>query len=66
MDERTKADLAAIKEREAAVRRQIAEGAKEVDMGPFTLPQLGLSVAVVDRWGHLWRVEGQKLVKVVP
>lgn len=61
MDDRAKQDLEAIKERELAVKLAISRGDAEVDIGPFNLMQLGLSVAVVDASGRIWRVQGQRL-----
>jgi hypothetical protein len=59
--ERGQAELAAIKEREAAVKAAISRSDPEVDIGPFNLAQLGLSVAVVDQEGRIWRVDGTRL-----
>lgn len=56
--------MAAIKAREATARAAIERGDAVVEIGQFAMPQLGLSVAVADRFGHLWRVEGAKLVLI--
>lgn len=63
-DNRGAADLAAIKARLAAVREGIARGDAAVDCGSFAVGQLGLSVAVCDKAGRIWRVDGTRLVLV--
>jgi len=65
MDEdKAKTALAAIKAREAEARAAIERGEAEIEIGQFAMPQLGLSVAVADRFGRIWRVDGTKLVMV--
>jgi len=64
MDDRAKADMVAIKAREARVKSAIAGRELEVDIGSFTMAQLGLSLVVADERGGLWNLRGQKLVLV--
>lgn len=66
MDDRAKADMAAIKEREAITRQAIAFGVNEIEIGQFTVGQLGLSPVVVDRNGRLWRHEPGRLTLIRP
>lgn len=63
-DSREAADLAAIKARLAAAREAIVRGDAVVDCGAFATGQLGLSVAVCDKAGRIWRADGTKLVLV--
>jgi hypothetical protein len=60
-DERSRADMAAIKAREAAVRDAIRRREPEVDTGPFQPRQLGLFPVVADRRGGIWMVLDQRL-----
>lgn len=62
--EREAAELAAIKARLGLARAAIARGDEAVDCGSFAIGQLGLSVAVCDKAGRVWRVDGTKLVLV--
>ena len=62
MDGRAKADMAAIKAREAAVLDAIGRRDDEVDIGSFGLAQLGLCPVVSDAKGGLWILRGQKLI----
>lgn len=62
MDNRAAADMAAIKQREAAVLDAIRRKEVEVDTGPFGMDQLGLSLVVTDARGGLWALRGAKLV----
>lgn len=61
---REAAELAAIKAKLALAREAIARGDAVVDCGSFATGQLGLSVAVCDRAGRIWRVDGTKLVLI--
>lgn len=63
-DSREAADLAAIKARLAAAREAIARGDADVECWSFAVGQLGLSVAVCDKAGRIWRVDGTRLVLV--
>jgi len=63
-EDKAKTALAAIKAREAEARAAIERGESEIEIGQFAMPQLGLSVAVADRFGRIWRVDGTKLVLV--
>lgn len=62
--EREAAELAAIKAKLALAREAIARGDAVVDCGSFATGQLGLSVAVCDKAGRIWRVDGTNLVLV--
>jgi hypothetical protein len=66
MDERAKADMAAIKGRVADARQAIANGVNDVEIGQFTTAQLGLAPVVVDAAGRLWRHEPGRLVLIDP
>lgn len=64
---RAERDLAAIKSREAQAKAAIERGDPEVSVGAFGMSQLGLGLAMVDRWGRIWRdSEDGKLVLVYP
>lgn len=58
--------MAAIKAREAEVRAAVDAGGLVVEVGPFNMQQLGLSVAVVDKAGRIWRLDGSTLTRVFP
>lgn len=60
----TDPNLAAIKQREQSVKDAIRRGEREVETGSFGASQLGLSFAVCDEWGRIWRADGTKLVLV--
>lgn len=62
--EREAAGLAAIKARLQLAREAIARGDAVVECGAFATGQLGLSVAVCDRAGRIWRVEGPRMVLI--
>lgn len=62
--EREAAELAAIKAKLGQAREAIARGDAMVDCGSFVLGQLGLSMAVCDKAGRIWRVDGTRLVLV--
>lgn len=64
MDERAARDIAAIKDRVQVVRDAIAVPVDKVDIGQFTMGQLGLHPVVVDRLGRLWRHEPGRLVLI--
>jgi hypothetical protein len=56
--------MAKIKAREAAARAAIERGDASVEIGQFRLEQLGLSFAVADSSGRLWRMDGDRLVLI--
>lgn len=64
MDERAARDMAAIKDREQAVRDAIDAAADIIDIGQFTMSQLGLSPVVVDKTGRLWRHDPGRLTLI--
>lgn len=65
-DGRIARELARIKQREADAKAAIEAGRPEVDVGPFSMQQLGLSLAVVDAWGRIWRHDGSRLTRIYP
>lgn len=51
-------NLTAIKMREQSVRDAIRRGEREVVVGSFGASQLGLSFAMCDQFGRVWRENG--------
>lgn len=59
------ANLAAIKAKEQIARDAIRRGEREVEVGSFGASQLGLSFAMCDEFGRIWRdAGGGKIVLV--
>lgn len=64
MEDRSTADMARVKAREAEVRQALACGEPVVDAGPFNMVQLGLAPVYVDGSGRFWRHQGRILTLV--
>jgi len=58
-------NLVAIKQREQNAKDAIRRGEREVDVGSFGAGQLGLTFAMCDAYGRIWRdAGGGKIVLV--